>query len=219
MARADHIAAVEALVRDTSASIEPDHQARALDQAVTRYGLDRPRHMVEDLTVAGVWPYLAGPAAGWVEGWSQVRSIEHPVDAVPPALLSPGLWVVQAAGILRLAREVPDIAGATIRVTCTAPHILDDTTDTIPAWHAEPVQAYAAAQLLRQLAAATAGDEASTFQADAVQHGSKSSRYAARARDLLGVYAAGIKLDAAGAGQVSASASAEAPARFGRLLR
>lgn len=215
MARADHISAVEALVRDTSGLFTPADVDRALDQAVLRYGLDRPRVLGRLVTVPAEAPFAVALPAEWSAASSMVRLMEYPLDQVPAARLPATQWRLTATGFVFAA----ELAGKSLMVAFTAPHQVDDATDSIPAPHAEAVQAYGAAQLLRQLAASTAGDEATTLQADAVAHGSKSSRYAARARELQAIYDAVVRLDVATGGFVSASASADAPTRFPRLLR
>ena len=73
---------------------------------------------------------------------------------------------------LALARYADD-TGSAVTVS--------DAEDTVPAHHREAVACWAAALLLDQLAAGHAGDKESTMQADAVDHGSTSGTYAARA--------------------------------------
>lgn len=164
----------------------------ALRLAVSRYSKDRPRRVVEDVAAPG-GQVLDLPTA-WVPGFSDIQQIEYPVGDVPPNLLES--WEIYQAPATEsvLIPESID-GGATVRITFTVFHTLDDSTDTIPVVDREAVASYAAALLCDQLAAQYAGDGDSTIQADTVDHGGKSREFGARARTLRKRYTDAIGVD------------------------
>ncbi|SDH74552.1 hypothetical protein [Roseospirillum parvum] len=213
MDRADHLAAIQALLADASGAVAAGDVARALDQAVARLSADAPRRHSARLTVeardAG-HHQLTLPAD--VRG---VPGLEHPPDQAPPAALPGGLWRhLPAVGLVVIRAQAGPAVGDEVLAHLVSPYLLSDTEATVPDALAEPLQCLAAALLLRQLANATAGEEVSTLAADTVDHGGRSARYAARARDLAGVYAAAIKAQV----PRSACAARDLPPRFGRLV-
>lgn len=181
---ADLQALVTDLVRDAAGQISTDQRNAAIALAVARYSADRPREAVAaGVSADGLRLPLPDP---WGEGM-QVAWVEYPADAIPPAqvrhIVHRGL-----AGLEVLLGENIG-AGATAHVHYTLPHVLSDSTDTIPVSHREAVCAYAAAWIFEQLAGSAAGNTDSTIQADSVDHKSQAAEYAARARALRKRYA------------------------------
>ncbi|MEX2372410.1 MAG: hypothetical protein WD800_01280 [Dehalococcoidia bacterium] len=135
--------------------------------------------------------------SGWEENFSQVRSIEYPIGSVPPIIVSQerhGLYDTPSDGIKIALLDGVNV-GDSLRVEYTIAHVLNGSTDTIASGDLEAVSCWAAALLLDQLAAHFAGASDSTIQADAVEHGSKSRDYAARAGSLRKRYLNELGLD------------------------
>lgn len=175
---------VSDLVRDKDQVVDALAIDAAIASAVERYSGLRARRAVEDLTVpAG--SELPLPT-GWIEGFSEVLAVEYPVDASPISELEIGLVRLR----LRPAGytiEVPAtfVGGETVRLTYKSQHVLDLTSDTIPAHHRFAVQCLAASIVCGQLSAYYATEGAPTIGADAADHQGKTERYRNRARDLL----------------------------------
>lgn len=180
---ADYQALVGALTRDDAGKLSADHLDSAIALAVERYSQDRPRLKAEDVTAAG-GNTLPLPA-GWLDGFSVLASIEHPIGSVPPNYLQGDSYALYLApsGTVIQARDGFS-AGAQARCTYTIKHALSSAADTIPAQHCEAVACWAASSLCDQLATLYSGDSDSTIQADSVNHQSKAQEFSARARSL-----------------------------------
>ncbi len=187
MALADYQALVDDLTRDDTGQIVTADRDEAIARAVSRYSQDRPRLKKQDIT-ADAQQKLSLPS-GWEAGFSELRSIEHPLGSVPPLFLDQDRYALYDDGTnVKLMLIDAVNVGETLRVEYTIAHVLNGSTDTLPAIHREAVAKWAAALLLDQLAARYAGTSDSTLQADAVEHGSKSRDYAARAASLRKQY-------------------------------
>jgi hypothetical protein len=204
---ADHITAIAALVGE-----EPSADALAEAMAGALRALDRaaPRKLsilasVEDLAIP--------LPDDWEDGISRVLDVEHPADQVPPLFLSIVQWRAMD-GQIKFAWEVVT-EGDQVRLHYTTGHICDDVESSVPETLVDGLRAKAAAKILRDRANATAGEEDSTIQADMVNHGSKSSRYAKRAGEMERIWTEAIAATQAR----GAFASAELPDRFPRLTR
>lgn len=174
---------VDALVRDDTGKITFVQRDDAIAKAVARYSGDRPRTLVEDLVSAG-GNHLDLPD-GFDQAFSTLQALEYPIGRVPPTLIPNDRWrLYQSPGGITIMLLDAVAAGGTVRASYSAPHVLDESTDTIPPKHAEALASYAAALLLDQLASLFSGDTDSTVQADSVDHQSKAAEFAARARTL-----------------------------------
>lgn len=194
---ADIRALVDDLVRDAVGRVGDAARDRTIALAVVQYGKDRPRTAIADIaSVVDGSPaitHLPLPTA-W-QSTSQPLSIEHPIGCVPPHLVPKHVWALLATPTGQMLALPEGIgAGEVHRLVYTIPHVLDDTTDTVPVEDREAVAQYAAAILLDQISALTSGDTESTIKADAVDHGSSGPNFAERARsarkryhDLLGI--------------------------------
>lgn len=181
MSLPDYQRITDELVRDAAGKLTADERNRALAMAVARYGRDRPRTKVQDVTGDGTRA-LALPAA-WEADFSAIRAIEYPTGNIPPTLLEDwALYQGTSSTVIHLASAVA--SGAAARVTFTIAPVLTMSADTIPAADREAVCAWAAALLCDQLAALYSNQQDSTLGADAVDHRSKATEYAARARNL-----------------------------------
>lgn len=194
MTLTDYQTLTDNLVRDDAGKLTPTERDRAIAAAVIRYSKDRPRTKVEDIAAPG-GNYLPLPV-GWDEGFSNLDSLEYPLGKMPPEHLESGSWgMYNAPGgwQVMVLQTLP--AGAAVRSTYTIRHVLDANTDTLPETDREAVASYAAALLLDQLASLYSGDSDSTISADSVQHQSKASEFAARARVLRKRYFDDLGID------------------------
>jgi hypothetical protein len=158
----------------------------AIGAAVKKYSTWRPRLVVEDEPGSGGFDYLLTLLADWAEGFSVIKSIEYPVDDTEETadLLQDDAWQLYqkpAGKCIRFLEEKP-AATEDIRITYTALQACTDAACTISAADEEAVQMLAAGFFCDMLAAYYAQTQDSTIQADSVDHKSKGSEYAARAR-------------------------------------
>ena len=129
MALADHRAAIEALVRDDARAISTIDRDRAIAAAVAAYSRDRPRTLVADLVMAsGALPL----PVDWDADASAIAAVEHPLGTVPPAWRPVADWMVYRAPARTVLRPVGETAascppgdGETVRLSYTAPHVVD----------------------------------------------------------------------------------------------
>ncbi len=194
MALADLQTLVDDLVRDDAGKVAVSERDRAIGLAVVRYGQDRPRSVLEDVTADGS-SFLPLPA-GWEDGGSRIVSLEYPIGQWPISYLSQeGYGVVDTpiGDEIRLAGAIP--AGASVRVLFSTSHVLDAINDTLPVNDREAVACYAASVLMDQLASLHSGDGDSTISADSVEHRSQAQEYASRARAFRARYFDGLGLD------------------------
>lgn len=179
----DYQTLVDSFVRDDASRLTEDDRNGAIVLAVARYGKDRPRIKVADLTPASTTK-LPLPSA-WESGVSELRSLEYPIGQNPLSYLDTdryGLYDDGTAVTIKL-QEAVDTAQK-VRASFTIAHTLSTATDTIPTGDREPVACWAAAILCDQLASFYAGGTDSTIQADSVRQQSKAQEYASRAKAL-----------------------------------
>ena len=218
MSFAHYQSLVDSLVRHQSTELTSDDRNQAIALAVSAYGADAPRELVEDVTwLANGW--TAALPTAWAIG-SYLVQAEYPIGQQPPNLIEMSLYHEPTGW--RLITPDALTAGSIVRVTFVAPHVLSDTApaqDTIPTQHREAVAAYAAYLLCRQLAAYYSGERESSINADGSNTDSRARNYAARANDYKAMYYAGIgKADpqrgagGAGAGAGGGGAAAGQPA-------
>lgn len=207
---ADYQVQVADLIRDDSGQITAEARDRAIAAAIERLSEEMPRTLtVEAANQSG--QQLDVPA-GWVPGESRLDQIEYPVGDVPPTYLDATRVMVlrQPGGAekIGLADALPP--GSTIRVSFTAPHVVDSQSDTVPASRRWGVSCLAASILAGQLASFYANQANSTIAADAVEHRSKSELWAARERqyERQAYIAWGLPLPSANAGAASAQGQA-----------
>lgn len=204
MALYDYQTLVDELVRDDAGRIAAPERDRAIGLAVGRYGKDRPRVVVEDVSADGT-NILPLPAS-WVADKTYLASLEYPVGEYPVSIIDQELLGVVRTPAGQEIRLVGAIAnGDTVRATIHLPHTLNTGADTLPESDREAVASYAAALLLDQLASLYAANQDSTIQADSVDHRSQSAEYAARARALRARYFDALGIDPKR--QVAASAT------------
>lgn len=187
MALSDIQTLVQDIARDVAGKVTSEQRDRAIALAVLQLGHDKPRQLVEDLTGTGS-QVLAMPA-GWADGDSAVAWIEYPADQLPPSELAAADYAVRRDAVgPRLIFAFAVGGGDTVRVAYSAPHQLDDTTDTIPARQREAVACYAAAWMCDQLAAEYSANTEPTIGADSVDQTAPARSYAARAKTYRARY-------------------------------
>jgi len=181
MALADLQALIDAALRDEAHAIPPADRDQALELAVSRYSLDRPRRLIAELIGDGT-ATLDLPD-GWDAEQSRAMAVEDPPGAVP-AVFRDDFTLRQTPDGQRLDLGRALATGAAVWLHFSAPHQCDITADTIPRADREPVSSYAASLLLDGLAVRETAAGSPTIGADSVDHGSRGREYAARARTL-----------------------------------
>lgn len=183
--RQTYITAINNLVGGSLPLGEPE-KIFAINKAVKKYSGDSPRVVIEDEVGSGAFDYALTLLASWTDKFSSIKKVECPVDdtsEIPP-ILADDAWLIYqkpAGPFLRFLEDVPK-ATESIRVTYTALHTCDDSICTIPPVDEEAVQMLAAAGFCDMLAAYYAQTQDSLIQADSVDHKSKATEYANRAR-------------------------------------
>lgn len=188
---ADFYGLVDDLIRDREQVIKPISRDRALDAAVQRFSTDKPRDVVEDVTVLATGYFLPMPSQ-WVSGYSILIVIEADIGASHIRTIAASACAIytQPGGPdrIRLPDNSPQQAGAVLRVRYSAPHQVNAVADTVPHAARHALASYAAGILCAELAAHYAGDSDSTIQADSVDHRSKSQTWNTLANRLKGEY-------------------------------
>lgn len=183
----DYTTAVADLVRDKDQVMTGPQSTAAIDAAVLRYSLDRPRVVVEDVTSPGGYR-LPLPVA-WVSEISRLASVEYPIGDVPASLLDitrVGMYRSPSAELIEI--PVPLESDEDVRLTYSGRHSVTALVDTIPLDHRLLVCYWAASIICDQFASYYAGDGEPTFNADAVNHQNKSQTWASRAREYRKQY-------------------------------
>lgn len=183
--REDYIEAVDKFVPGEVPLDEAD-KILAIGMAVKEHSKHRPRVVVEDKDGDGGFDYAISAFASWSDGFSVIKSVEYPVDDddETPDILQDDAWMIYekpSGKVLRFLQSSPT-ADEDMRVIYTALHTCTDAACTVEDFDEEAVQALAAAYFCDMLAANYAQTGDSTIQADSVDHKSKGSEYAARAK-------------------------------------
>lgn len=179
---------VDDLVRDKDQVISTSSRDEAIAQAVIRYSADRARVVLVDVVAVAGGRALDLPA-GWEAGYSQLDSVEYPVDEYPASNLPMAevrMRRTPTGERIELPIELP--AGATVRLGYTQRHVVDAGTDTLPDSDRLAVACWAAALICGQLQAYYATESMPSIQADVADHQGKSDRWRTRARDLAARY-------------------------------
>src|SRR3990172_8953934 len=168
MAIADYQALVEDLVRDDTGKIATADRDEAIARAVARYGKDRPRIKVEDVSAPGGNRLTLQNS--WQAGFSELRAIEYPIGNTPPTLLDQDSYAIYSTPTADEIKLISAInAAQSVRVTFTARHAVDPPPPhPTRADDREPVCCWAAALLCDQLSAYYSKSGNPTIQADSV---------------------------------------------------
>ncbi len=176
MSLADHQARVTAFAQVDTAVVSSDDRNRAIQNAVRTYSAVRPRRLTGALVGAGPW-LLTSLAAGWLADSHRVVS----VAVAGGARLDVNDWCVYQES--NGAWWLSSLYGDPI-VTYSAPHELDEDTDTIALeapGDLEAVAHLAASYVLAIAANYYARMSQSSLSADAVNYQQLQSNYGSRA--------------------------------------
>lgn len=183
--QADYISAITALVGGALPLGEKE-QIIAINQAVKKYSGHSPREVIEDETGNGSFDYALTLLTYWTDKFSTIKKVEYPVNDTESSasVLQDDAWSIYkkpAGSYLRMLENKPATTES-LRITYTALHLCNANICTIPERDEEAVQMLAAAGFCDMLATYFAQTQDSIIQADSVDHKSKASEYAARAR-------------------------------------
>ncbi len=189
--RQDYITAIGNLVGGDLPLGETE-KIYAIGAALKKYSGHRPRICVEDEDGDGGFDYALTLLADWTDGFSTIKTVEYPVDDAEAEadVLADDRWLIYQKPAGKCLRFVEDVPTATedYRVTYTTLHTCSDDVCTIPPYDEEAVQFLAASIYCEMLAAYYAQTQDSTIQADSVDHKSRASEYAGRARAYKKMY-------------------------------
>jgi hypothetical protein len=182
----DYIAAINNLVPGSDLPLGETEAIFAINQAIKTYSTTKPRVVVEDEDGNGTIDYAIALLADWSDGFSVIKAIEYPVDDDEAAVnvLQDDAWQIYQKPTgkqLRFLENTPSTSDD-IRISYTSLHVCTDDACTIPAIDEGAVQMLAAATFCDMLATYYAQTSDSVIQADSVDHKSKASEYASRAR-------------------------------------
>jgi len=204
---------VQAKVKDDSGRLEvPDDYTPAIDAALERYSVHRPK--LAPVDVAGAGTSDVDLPVAYVDGFSQVIQVEFPIGENPESIIADDCWRVYrtpSGPVLRLLDETPT-ADETLRLTITVPRVEAD----ILMGDLDAVAALAASFCLDTLANLFASTNDPTISADVVNYRSKSGEYARRAKDMRRLYLEHIGVGADG-GPPASFAVAPPPSRYNGL--
>lgn len=174
--------AVERLVKDGAEILTtPDYDFH-VSEALKRYSKAKPRRVVADIAGDGSYDYdMPDP---YDPDFGRVLEVEWPAGRREPSIVDALDWRLYRSPTgmkLRFRADTP-AAGTTIRVTFTALHTVTESTTSVPAADHDVIHLIAAALACEALSSHYANAVDSTILADSVDHKSKASEYAARAR-------------------------------------
>jgi hypothetical protein len=180
---------VRKYVRDTAGVLlDPDYDGH-LEDAVAKYSRHRPRVLVRDLVAGGSFDVPLPEE--WEEDFSELREVEHPVGERVPNLRDRREFRVYAApegSALRFLEGEPG-AGEVVRVTITAPHSITEDATSVRRTDLDTLVYLAAGLACMALAARYASTNDPTILADSVDYQSKSSEFAKRGKEYMGMVA------------------------------
>lgn len=190
-------------IKDGAAYLSTADKTTALTQALQMYSRHRP--LVSRTKAAGTGGYDYSVPTGWVDGLSQVVSLEYPWGSQIPEYVDANDFDIYHDGSNFKLRFLQDSPGTTeyYLLTWTLPHSVS-TTSTVYSYDEQAVADLAASLCLRKLAARQAQSTDTTIDADAVNYGQQPQTYTQLAdrllrqyRDHMGLSGDGSQSDAA----------------------
>lgn len=176
---------VERLIKDGGAVLDVDDLDFAIGEAVRRYSRVKPLKVVADIAGSGAFDYdLPEP---FDPQFSVLELVEYPAGEREPVYVDPldrTLYESPAGTKLRFLADAPPV-GATIRVTFSAMHTVTGTATSIPSVHFDVIHLIGASLACEALASHYSNVGDSTLRADSVDHKSKASEYAQRAKRFM----------------------------------
>jgi hypothetical protein len=163
--------------------------------AIERYSHDAPEEITEDESGDGGKYYAITGLSSWQEGFSQVKAIQYPAQAVSadenPTYLEPEDWDDNyrdgSVRYLFFPNHTP-AATETFRVTYTATYQISSEAYSIPPGDFFAVCNLAAHFACLALATKYARTNESLINADSVDHGGRSGRFLQTARQFERAY-------------------------------
>lgn len=213
MAFSDLQTGVDNRIQDTAGRLSDDSRDGFIRQAISdRYSKDRPRIVVTDVDGAGTsdLPLPAGPDdEPFEDGFSVIRTIEYPLDQIPPAYLEDSDWRLYRTpdGLVIRCLLITPTADQHARFEWTLRHAADGST--LPGCDIDAICDYAAALCMVGLAAGYIQLMDSSIPSDSVNYRTKSQEALAQAKQFRAQYFAhiGVEADAAGAEVIGAAFS------------
>ena len=181
-------AKVVARLQDPDELITSAQRDDAVQQALRTYNTHRPRTVTDDLAGADTFDYDLPES--WDTTFSSLTQVEYPADQREPQYVDAEdylLYTTADATQLRFLVDLPR-TGETIRLTFTAPHVIDDATSTVPANDADAVADLAASLCCEWLSSRFSQQGEPTLGADSADHTSKARDFALRARAFRMAY-------------------------------
>lgn len=219
------VARIQQAVREEASGgqIEPTSLLDiAIRPALLRFSIDRPYVDIAEVPGAGSG-YFALPA-GFVDGYSELRSVEHPARQNPPIMLDSQAWTITrdpttvATKKILLYSATPS-AAQYVRFEYTRPWPMPDpddaTLDLVDDIAFEAVAMLAASHALMTLANETARSRmADVLSPDYADHEERFRELNTAADRLRSIYESFLGLASAGANGIAAPASPVASRRI-----
>lgn len=178
--------------------------------ALAQFSIDKPRWTAVDITAAGRYLPLPTEANGWVEGFSDIVSIDAPARQTPPNRLLDSDWELTRDPTTATTRRIlipPDQAGVLCRVVFTASWPTptgDPTVDVLGPVPFQAVTSLAAALVCSSIASLAARDRQGALPTDFVDGSDRARQLLDAAQAWRTVYNTFIGLGSV-AGQSSTS--------------
>jgi hypothetical protein len=161
----------------------------AIAEAVREYSKKKPRRILKDAQAltAGDWDYTLWTE--WEHGFSTLITFEYPLSTTaqerPYLNVAEDIWIDPDRSLFGFRAGLLPSTGETYRAVFTAPHTLDDSTDTVPAADYPSVAQYAAGVALTQAANLACQSEGQGTAADVVNYRSKQQEFSTQARRMM----------------------------------
>lgn len=206
---------VRNLIRAVSSADVPELDAQTIGivPALAQFAVDRPRVTSVDITASGRYLRFPTTAEGWVEAFSEIRSIEAPAGQTPPAVLLDSCWSVTRDPATPAVPRVllpADLAGVSCRIvfsTSWPTPTTDPAVDVLGTVAFAAVTSLAAALVLQSMAAQAARSRVGALSPDYVEVTERSRTLLEAAAAQRGVYAAFIGQSPSGNPSVGAAGS------------
>jgi len=158
----------------------------AVIAAVRTYSRLKPRHLAYDYAGDSA-TYSFDLPSTFIYDWSIVEGVEYPQGEQTPTYLDTNLFMLYGgtAGNFQLRLLQTPATGYTARMSYTAPHTVDNTTDTVPSADFEAICQLAASMLASELASLYGGTRKSTYEANMVNYRAKSDEWRGISRHFL----------------------------------
>jgi hypothetical protein len=191
-----YLAQVDYLLSADDDELSAAARSSLVESAIEHYSHDLPDEVTTDVSGdAGKYYGVSVSLTSWSEGFSQIIAIEYPAPTVAsdeaPTYLEPEDWDDDywADGVryLYLPNHAPAVAD-TMRIRYTAPYTATATAYTIPVAHFSAVCYLAAGLCAQAIANKYSRTNDSSIAADSVNHTTRATEWASRARAMIKLY-------------------------------